>query len=268
MQLRPRVRYVDSDPDLGDLIKPCLCKGTRRYVHEGCLQELRLGMMRARGANWKQHYHQCDICHFKYRLERMWAARAIGNRINQLLLTLALLLLFAFALGFVADPVINYYLGPYTGGFDASALMKNPMDIRVGPPHHQVDIKLSALQRSPWGQHFAKGTASLGALSFSTAILLSPWQWWSMRNALLQGSGRFGNTGRDRISGLSLVVILIGVVTALWKIYSFTHYLAARYLSHMSDKVKNVQLPDDDEDIQYALQERSVVISTENKKAE
>ena len=37
----PRVQYISEDPKSGRLIRPCHCKGSGRYVHEGCLQEWR-----------------------------------------------------------------------------------------------------------------------------------------------------------------------------------------------------------------------------------
>ena len=238
---KPRVIYVDEDPDLGELIKPCMCKGTRRYVHEGCLQEMRRGMMRARGSNWERHYHECDICHFKYRLERMRFARVISNRFNQMLLTMFALFLLTFALGFAADPILNMYLEPVATVAKKEFLAPNT-----------VELKLSeTLQKSRWGQHFAKGLASVGVLSFVNALttITSPWQWWNLRNSFLQGSGRAGTTGRDRVASISWIVLVVGVLTALWKIYALIHYFAARYLLSVSDSVKNVSLDDDDEDI-------------------
>ena len=38
LEPRPQVYYVSEDPALGRLIRPCKCKGSSRYVHEGCLQ--------------------------------------------------------------------------------------------------------------------------------------------------------------------------------------------------------------------------------------
>jgi len=36
----PRVAYISSDPASGRLIRPCKCRGSQAYVHEGCLQEV------------------------------------------------------------------------------------------------------------------------------------------------------------------------------------------------------------------------------------
>ena len=67
----PSVSYVSSDPAAGRLIRPCKCKGSSRYVHEGCLQSWR----HADPAYGKRNYWQCPTCGFRYRLERMrWAS--------------------------------------------------------------------------------------------------------------------------------------------------------------------------------------------------
>lgn len=67
----PSVSYVSSDPSLGRLIRPCKCKGSSRYVHEGCLQAWR----HADPDYGKRNFWQCPTCGFRYRLERMrWAS--------------------------------------------------------------------------------------------------------------------------------------------------------------------------------------------------
>lgn len=67
----PSVSYISSDPSLGRLIRPCKCKGSSRYVHEGCLQAWR----HADPDYGKRNFWQCPTCGFRYRLERMrWAS--------------------------------------------------------------------------------------------------------------------------------------------------------------------------------------------------
>ncbi len=67
----PSVSYISSDPAAGRLIRPCKCKGSSRYVHEGCLQTWR----HADPDYGKRNYWECPTCSFRYRLERMtWAS--------------------------------------------------------------------------------------------------------------------------------------------------------------------------------------------------
>ena len=65
-QPTPRVSYISSDPQDGRLLRPCKCKGSSKYVHEGCLQSWRHA-----DPNSKRNFWQCPTCGFKYRLERV-----------------------------------------------------------------------------------------------------------------------------------------------------------------------------------------------------
>lgn len=67
MRSSPSVTYESDDG--GRLLRPCLCKGSQKYVHENCLQAWRLQDPMA-----KRNYWQCPTCRYRYHLERMtWA---------------------------------------------------------------------------------------------------------------------------------------------------------------------------------------------------
>ena len=199
LQSSPRVVYESSDPESGRLVRPCKCKGSSRYVHEGCLQAWR----HADPDYSKRNFWQCPTCGFQYRLERLTWARWISSTFTQLGLTVAILMLTVFLLGFVADPIINLYVDPmetlyYSDFWEPS-----------------VPDSLAPETGSSWLEHFFKGLASLGVLSVVKAIFaLSPWQWWYTRSSVLLNGGR--NTGRNRTASISWVVILFGVMTFLW----------------------------------------------------
>lgn len=72
MQQQPNVTYEDEN---GRLLRPCMCKGSSKYVHEGCLQAWRL----ADPSN-ARNYWVCPTCGFKYRLSRMGWANWIASR--------------------------------------------------------------------------------------------------------------------------------------------------------------------------------------------
>jgi hypothetical protein len=127
----------------------------------------------------------------------------------QIGLTAAIFLLAMFALGFVADPIINFYVDPY-GTLSSGGLGPR---IEVLTDEEHGDIVLG------WVEHFVKGLASLGLLSFVKVLFaLSPWQWWNLRSSgiLSGGGGRAGNTGRDRLASVSWVVIIVGITTFLY----------------------------------------------------
>lgn len=198
----PSVSYVSADPVDGRLIRPCKCKGSSRYVHEGCLQSWR----HADPSYGRRNYWQCPTCGFRYKLERMAWGRAISSTATQLVLTTSILFFAMFALGFVADPIINLYLDPY------STLSSGSLSsVKIEPI-------LSDDDEPTWLEHFIKGLASLGLLSFVKVLFaLSPWQWWNLRSSgIMSGGSRTGANGRDRIANISWIVILIGVGTFLW----------------------------------------------------
>lgn len=201
LQPSPRVTYESSDPELGRLLRPCKCKGSSRYVHEGCLRTWR----HADPAYGTRNYWQCPTCRFQYRLERMTWARWISSTFAQIGLTLGILLLTIFLLGFIADPIINLYVDPVDTIFSSD--LWEPTSVADAYP---VD------QPTSWFEHFLKGLASLGVLSFVKVLLaLSPWQWWNLRSSgLISSRGR--STGRSRLASLSWVVVVVGVCSFLW----------------------------------------------------
>lgn len=201
LKSEPRVVYESTDPELGRLLRPCQCRGSSRYVHEGCLQSWR----HADPDYSKRNYWHCPTCGFKYRLERVQLGRWISSKSTQIFLTASILLSTMFLLGFIADPIINLYLDPiYT---ISSAQFWEPV-VEEDPLSQEAPTWLI--------QHFMKGLASLGVLSFIKVLFaLSPWHWWNLRHSGIVGGGR-GTTGRDRISSISWIVILIGAGTFLW----------------------------------------------------
>jgi hypothetical protein len=198
----PKVTYISSDPESGRLIRPCKCRGSQAYVHEGCLQEWR----HADPAYGRRTFWECPTCKFQYRLERMKWSRWLTSTTLQIIITITIMLTTIFVFGFIADPIINLYLDPYdtitstaTGG------------------------KMPAIQfedeDGTWAEHFLKGLASLGLLGFVKVFFaMSPWHWWNLRQGgfIGGGGGRRGGTGRERMENISWTVVVIGVITFLY----------------------------------------------------
>ena len=203
-QSSPSVTYESPDPGTGRLLRPCKCKGSSKYVHESCLQAWR----HADPEYGKRNYWQCPTCGFRYRLERMQWARWISSTATQIILTCFIFSMALFIMGFVADPIINLYVDPY------SVLSSTPFS-KVGA---RLEPMLTDDDVTSWTEHFIKGLASLGLLGFVKVLFaLSPWQWWNIRTSgIMRGGGRSGNTGRDRLASISWVVVIIGIATFLW----------------------------------------------------
>ena len=214
-QPSPSVTYESLDPEAGRLLRPCKCKGSSKYVHEGCLQAWR----HADPDYGKRHYWQCPTCGFCYRLERMQWGRWITSTATQITLTCFIFFMTLFVMGFVADPIINLYVDPYSV---ISSAPFSKVGARLEPILTDDDVP-------SWTEHFLKGLASLGLLGFVKVLFaLSPWQWWNIRTSgIMNGGGRSAHTGRDRLASISWVVVIIGIVTFLW--VCFVYLLASVY---------------------------------------
>ena len=200
LQPAPSVTYDSGDPESGRLLRPCKCKGSSKYVHEGCLQAWR----HADPGYGKRNYWQCPTCGFRYRLERMQWGRWISSTVTQIVLTVTIFLLALFIMGFVADPIINLYADPYT-------VLWAPT--KVG---EKIEPILTDDEIPGWTEHFIKGLAATGLLGFVKVLFaLGPWNYFNLRGSGIMGGGRSGNTGRDRMTSISWAVVLIGVVTFL-----------------------------------------------------
>ncbi|MCJ1274746.1 hypothetical protein MMC21_002544 [Puttea exsequens] len=233
-QPQPSVTYESSDPEAGRLLRPCKCKGSSKYVHEGCLQAWRhsdVGYSR-------RTYWQCPTCGFRYRLERMQWSRWISSTATQISLTVFIFFMALFLMGFVADPIINLYVDPYS--FITTAPLSK-LGERMEPILSDHDVPT-------WTEHFIKGLASLGLLGFVKVLFaLSPWQWWNLRSTgVIGGGGRSGNTGRDRLANISWVVVLIGIGTFLWAVYKGVRAWSRRTLEKAGERVMDVGGDDND----------------------
>lgn len=197
---KAHVRYVSEDPDLGRLISPCLCKGSQRYVHEGCLQAWRQASPLSDRNFWR-----CPTCQFEYRLSRLKYGRWLSSKLVRALMTLLILVITVFIMGFIADPIINLWVDPLGSIADTFSDVIN--DIEAMDPI-DVDGELAT-----WSLHFVKGFLSLGLLGFlKTFFAMSPWHWFNVRASV---GGRRRGTGRDRMESINWALVILGIFTFL-----------------------------------------------------
>ncbi|KAI0542048.1 hypothetical protein GGR58DRAFT_510402 [Xylaria digitata] len=227
---RPRRQYISEDGDR--LISPCLCKGSIKYMHEGCLK-LWMNENPAKG-------YKCDICKYEYRIERLSWAQRIRSPVISLTMTLAILFATVFLLGFVADPILGLWLDP-VGTITDSVI--------PGTRFADEDI-IDLGEADGWFEHLLKGVFSLGLLGFVKAFLaMSPWQWWNLRTSgIVSGGARRAGTGRQRMENINLTLVLIGVLTFLYTVWKGTRKYTARTLDRASQKILNVQTDEDSDD--------------------
>jgi len=225
------ITYTSEDG--GRLIKPCKCKGTQRYIHEDCLAELRAKSPQ------KNAYLKCDLCGFEYNTKRLLIHDILLSRVARMLLTILIVALLMFVLGFVADPIINIYVDP----------VQTLAGQRYWDPV-KVDNMGKKVDDSWWIQHFMKGLVSVGVMGFFKAVLLAnPWNFWNLRHSGLLGGSTRSTTGRDRAVNISWIAVLIGVGSALYFFYQQVAKFSQSTLSKFANGVIEVQMDDDDEDL-------------------
>ncbi|KXS95122.1 hypothetical protein AC578_2895 [Pseudocercospora eumusae] len=229
LQPPPKVTYESEDG--GRLLSPCKCKGSQKYVHEGCLDAWRKA-----DPNQKRNYWECPTCRYRYKLQRLTWSSWISSTAAQIGLTLLIFMTAIFVLGFVADPIINMYLDPVStiataGGPRGSLIFED--------------------EPATWTEHIVKGLASLGLLGFAKFMLtLSPFQWFNVRTGGIMGGGRstVGGTGRDRLQQLSWITIIIGIVTFLYAVWKGVRAWSRRTLQNAGERVLDVPGGDDDDE--------------------
>ena len=236
LQSSPRVTYESPAGEGGRLLRPCKCKGSQKYVHEDCLS-----LWRLQDPLRKRNYFECPTCQHRYRLQRLSYSRWISSTVAQLGLTVLILFVAMFTLGFVADPIINLYLDP----------VGTVANVGSGPTESFIFDD----EPAGWAEHFIKGLASLGLLGFAKFLLtLSPWHWFNMRGGggvYIGGTGgasRAGVTGRDRLSQLSWITIIIGIATFLYAVWKGVRAWSRRTLERAGERVMDVPGVNDDDD--------------------
>lgn len=224
MQPLPRVTYESEDG--GRLLSPCKCKGSQKYVHEECL-----GAWRRADPMQKRNYWECPTCRYRYHLQRLTWSACISSTAAQLALTLLIIASSVFLLGFVADPIINMYIDPYT----AIATGGGPRDSLIWED-----------EPTTWFEHMVKGIASLGLVGFAKFLFtLSPFQWFNMR---VGGRTSMGGNGRDRLQQISWITVMIGVITASYAIWKLVRAWSRRTLESAGERVMDVPGSKDDDD--------------------
>ncbi|KAF4631774.1 hypothetical protein G7Y89_g6355 [Cudoniella acicularis] len=224
---KPKVEYISADPSYGRLLRPCKCRGSQAYVHEKCLQDWRFADPLQR-----RNYHHCPTCGFSYRLERLRWSRIISSTLVQILLTLVVIIMIVFILGFVADPIISLY-------FEPRKILATIVEAGELGSLEFADVDFD--EYNGWTEHFLKGLTSIGVLGFAKVMwTINPFSY--IRTALWGGRNR-----RDRDDNTAIFIIIIGVIAFMFAVWSWVRHWSRRALETASERVIDVQ-GDDDED--------------------
>ena len=226
------VEYKNDD-EYGRLIKPCKCRGGMRYIHELCLKRSRTDSVRP-GSLWK-----CHQCGHQFNFHRLTLQRYLGSTGVSAALTVVVMLLMMFFLGFIADPIINLYVDPY--------------DTIIGKEDFWSEIEIQNADEgiSGWSLHFLKGLVSMGLVGFLKTALLNPFQWWNLRGTgwISARSSGTATTGRDRAANISWIAVVIGISSAFYFFYQWVQTIIGRTLQRIGNNIVDTQLPGDDDDL-------------------
>jgi len=204
-----------------------------RYIHELCLRRLRTESVRP-GSLWK-----CHQCGYKFNFNRLTAQKYLDSKLSSGALTILVMLVVMFFLGFIADPILNLYADPYETIVGHEDVWQA---VRVNDPRGSL---------SGWTQHFTKGMVSMGLLSFVRTMILNPFQWWNLRNTGFVSSRVSGRstTGRDRAINVSWIAVAMGILSASYFFYKWVQTIIGKSLSRIGNNIVDTQLPRDDEDL-------------------
>lgn len=167
-------------------------------------------------------------------------ARWVSSEISQLVLTVVIVILTVFLLGFIADPILDLWLDPVSTIADTVSNVGSDT-----PVYHYIE------EPDGWIEHFVKGFFSLGVVGFLKVFwTMSPWHWWNLRTSgvLNAGGRRPGTTGRGRVESISWAVVLVGAITVIYSLWKGVRFVSRRTLLAASDNVLDVGKEDDDED--------------------
>ncbi|KZP16815.1 hypothetical protein FIBSPDRAFT_934405 [Athelia psychrophila] len=265
----------DDDPDLGRLIRPCLCKGSMTYVHVSCLNR-----WRANAAS-RQGFFKCSVCGYRYRLGRTRVAGIASNPVVTGALSAFLFTLLVLAASFVTtfftaaiERPSSYWSFGY--GYDAYGMgYYDPWDvardlvratlriIRDEPLFDEPIFRSAraavaaadgaAPEMGPKAEmgwigrllrRFVLGLPVVGAGSLIQMLsfpLLGPVQWLARLRGRggSAGRGRRGDS-RDMAAVVIVVLLLVGAARALVKVYTLTQELTQRVLARAEDAILEV----------------------------
>ncbi|KAF9141141.1 hypothetical protein BGX30_005355, partial [Mortierella sp. GBA39] len=89
----------DEESEKNRLISPCLCKGSTRYIHLGCLEQWRTT------SSHRENFYRCEICHYKYSFRRPWAASILGSKWFLRVTTVLIVILLAYAFAWIGRAI-------------------------------------------------------------------------------------------------------------------------------------------------------------------
>ncbi|KAK7468816.1 hypothetical protein VKT23_003316 [Stygiomarasmius scandens] len=256
---------VDAEPELGRLIRPCLCKGSISYVHVGCLKRWRTSSPN------QSAFFSCPQCHYKYRFAR---TKVVGIATNPIIVGAISAMIFT-VLTLVSSTITTYLLSVFQEpSYSTSSVYVSSFGWYISPLEVVRDLVRAALniirdndlggvlgepdflsQRDTrpiselppqsalkkFVQRFVIGLPLLGAGSLIHMLLsmpfIAPVQWI----ARYRGNRRRNNNSSSDITSLIIIVLIaVGAARALHTVYKWTESFTRRMLMRAEDAILEV----------------------------
>ncbi|KAI9594959.1 hypothetical protein BDF19DRAFT_414008 [Syncephalis fuscata] len=260
-QIQCRICFCGTEEEstLGQLISPCLCNGTMRYVHLECLNSWRYA------SNNRSAFFKCTECGYKYSFSRTRLAGIIQNPVIKFLLSLIVFAILVFVAGFGTKLVIRGCLWGYEDQFfsnlDAAGRLTNlgfddlddnsyndldddyitgEWPLFTDPEQLQRIISLDNIDVF----HFLFGLFLVGIIGFLQFVIGVGFMGSIpvVGRIHIRPGGRGG--GRGGVDLLLVVIIVIGILRAFWTIYQSISKMIQRNLQRLGENLLNVSKND------------------------
>lgn len=100
MEGNPTCRICLETENPEEMISPCQCRGTQKYVHRYCLNQWR-------EQHVNESYYRCTECHYRYKISRVWWGKIIAHKSTSIILSCLCLTTGACALGYSSSAGYN-----------------------------------------------------------------------------------------------------------------------------------------------------------------
>jgi len=246
-----RICFEGDDPELGRLIRPCLCKGSISHVHVKCLQRWR------NTSTSRSAFYSCPQCGYKYHFAR---TRVVGIATNPAVVAAVSSILFTILVlcsSFVTTSMLSddggkaYVYGFYSPFDVISNLVRATVSIFVDDKLLDEGILQTSKPQSTAGirsrgkppgflkrlvRRFLLGLPVVGAGSIAHMLLSVPlpFHWVRFRPY------NRGRDSKDLVALLIVAVVLMGAARALYKVYQLTEKVTKRLLLRAEDAILEV----------------------------
>lgn len=230
-----RICLADQDPE-GDLISPCLCSGSVRWVHRHCLDEWRAQEIRPNS------FEQCELCQFRYETE-------VRERPTGRALRLRLLVARDLCAMFGAVQLVIILQASLLRALDVHGRLASKMPSRLSQAHPFLAFYcLSLLLVLALVGLVGMCVACTASDAPTMLCLYDPWLSASTGDCLFAGceAGELGALCAGVLFVLLLVLAVVGIVCSVFfATFVFSHVVRRHVdLSQRRDEARHVVVVD------------------------